>query len=731
MQSTKRRDLKRWWDRVSLRFPFGPRSNGVRVRRTTASDIKVGNAARTRQDWTSAATAYRRALTQEPHLQHLWVQLGHMEKEAGEIDRATSAYEEAARLRTTDAEPLLQLGHMAKAWRQPAEAASYFVTALKRDPTNLQAVSELVRLMPDRDDVDPAFLSDALSVLGIDPAELRSEDTGHLPPGAMVFDVTDLLAFFGQRRLPTGIQRVQIEVSLACLEQVFDPQPVFCVYASARRGWITLPHDQFDALCRLARQSDDIADPAWIAGLDHLYRKIATARTIRFAPETVLVNLGTSWSDRNYLLDVRRIRARHGVVYVPLVFDLIPLIGPQWFAQSLVRDYRAWFGSLLHSADGCLAISEATRADLVRTSVEWNAPIPEQSVPVVRLDGDFRQAAAPVEALRPYGLEAERYVLFVSTLEPRKNHQGAFEAWLALAASVGEAAVPRLVCVGGRGWLNEHLHEMLRDQPALRRMVQILHGIPDDTLAALYEHCLFALYPSFYEGWGLPVSEALSYGKVPAISRVSSLPEAGGRHARYFDPNDPADIAETVRPLLDDGARQHAEAAIRQEYAPRTWQAIARDVVQQARSVTARADATLPRVDAGTWTFALTQRNENADPAVPALAAQQGETLRDGPSWLSPGVTGCRIDGDDAALRFDWTGGEGARLHLHFAATRHAVAVRVEIAGVAHDGAAKPDRGMIVAGELPRTAGILQIPILPLSGQVILEKIVIEHSAQA
>lgn len=737
-------------------IPFGSRSNGVPVRRTTKRYVEAGNTARGQQDWRTAADAYRDALAGEPHLQHLWVQLGHMEKEAGEIDRATSAYEEAARLRPADAEPLLQLGHMAKAWRQPAEAAGYFVTALQRDRTNLQAVSELVRLMPDRDDVDPALLSAALAVLEIDPSELRSDDTGYLAPGSTVFDVTDLLAFFGQRRLPTGIQRVQIEVSLACLEQQFDPQPIFCVYASARRGWIKLPHDRFEALCRLARQSDDVTDPVWIAQLDQMYRKIAIARTILFAPATVLVNLGTSWSDRNYLLDVRGIRARNRVVYVPLVFDLIPLIGPQWFVHSLVRDYRAWFGSLLHSADGFLAISEATREDLVRKSAEWQVPVPVEAVPVVRLDGDFRQAAADASALQPYGLEAQRYVLFVSTLEPRKNHQGAFEAWLALADSVGEAAVPRLVCVGGRGWLNEHLHQMLRDRPMLRRMVLILHGIPDDTLAALYEHCLFALYPSFYEGWGLPVSEALSYGKVPAISRVSSLPEAGGRYARYFDPGNPADIAATVRPLLNAPTRQAAEAAIRDTYAPRSWHEIAQDLVAKTRTIAPRADATLPCLaDAGTWTLALSQPVGGADPAgrtevaagqavkpstgaiVPpsgsnaGATALQGEALRHGRAWLSPGLAGCRIDGDDAALWFHWAGGPDAIVQLHFAATRHPAKVRVEIAGAVREDEAKRGVALVLSGALPEIAGVVRIPIVPLAGQVILEKVVVARSLQA
>ncbi|WP_267389669.1 glycosyltransferase [Sphingomonas sp. GC_Shp_3] len=720
--------IKSWWGGISAGLRLHPKSNGVRVRRATAAYIRTGNIARGRQDWSRAASAYRRALEREPHLQHLWVQLGHMEKEAGEIDRAADAYQEAARLRPDDAEPLIQLGHMAKAWRQPAEAAGHFVAALQRNRANLQATSELVRLMPDRDEVDPGLWIAVLDVLEIDPADLQSDDTGHVPAGAVVLDVTDLLAFFGQRRLPTGIQRVQIEVSLACLEPRFEPQPMFCVYASARRGWIRLSHDHFDALCRLARQSDDITDPDWTRQLDRMYRSIAVARTIRFSPDTVLINLGTSWSDRNYLLDVRTIRARDAVVYVPLVFDLIPLIGPRWFIHSLVRDYRAWFGSLLHSADGCLAISEATREDLLRKSVEWKVPVPRGAVPVVRLDGDFRQAAAGVEVLQGYGLNAQGYVLFVSTLEPRKNHQGAFEAWLTLANTLGEAAVPRLVCVGGRGWLNEHLHQMLRDRPALRRLVLILHGIPDDTLATLYQHCLFALYPSFYEGWGLPVSEALSYGKVPAISHVSSLPEAGGSFARYFDPYAATDIAETVRTLLDADTREQAEAAIRQAYVPRTWHHIAEDMVAQARGVPSRVQDTLPcLVDAGCWTLALSSQTGDGD-GVPH--AEQGEALRHGRGWLSPGMTGCRVVGEDAALCLRWTGPRAA-IHIHFAASPGIVSVKAGIDGALQEYRAEPGVALVVSMVLPEAPATLRIAIVPIAGEVVVEKVVVTPAAHA
>lgn len=711
------RSITSWLDHVFRKWRLGPRSNGLRVRRVTAICIRSADTARTRQDWAAAASGYRQALTHEPHLHHLWIQLGHMEKEGGVIDRAIAAYEKAADLQPDDAEPLLHLGHMAKGWHQPAEAARYFIRALKRDRANLEALSELARVMPDRE-TDSETWIDALALLDINPATQMPEDHEPLPLSAILLDVTDLLAFFGRRRLPTGIQRVQIEISLAAMEELV--RPIFCIYASAQRGWIRLDDDRFEALCRLAKQSDDAEEPAWRVQLDYMYRMIAVSRTVLFPRGAVLVNLGTSWADRNYLLDIRTTRARHAIIYVPLVFDLIPLIEPNWFMQSLVRDYLAWFGSLLHSADGCLSISQATRRDLVEKSAQWDAPVPENAIPVVRLDGDFRQCSASVDTLQAYGLNARGYVLLVSTLEPRKNHVGAFKAWMMLAENRGEDAMPHLVCVGGRGWLNDDLHQMLRDHPELQRMVRILHGVPDDRLATLYEHCLFALYPSFYEGWGLPVSEALSYGKVPAISDVSSLPEAGGSFACYFDPHNSADIAATVRSLLDEETRLDVEGAIQRSYVPRSWQQIATDLMAKARSIPSRMQDTLPRIaGAGVWSLSLTRQSDRD--------MMSGDPLRHGHSWLSPTMTGCGIRGNDAALWFYWLGSPDAHLHIHMVATGDPVTIAIGLNGRLNKVQETAHGPTILSCPLPDVAGPLQLSITPSGEGVTVEKIVISR----
>lgn len=579
-----------WCRRANAILRFArPRSAGVKVTRATHVYIVRGDGARSRGDWGAAANAYGAAVAREPALAHIWIQLGHAEKERGNPEKAVHAYLCATEFQPDDAEPWLHLGHLAKSHSALAEAARHFIAARDRDPASIEAELELVRLLPA---CDGELWRAALRTLGIDPDDVRTFEAPALDAEAVLVDVTDLLAHFARSRLPTGIQRVQIELALACLALAPKDRVTLCCHSSARRGWTALAPDEFSALCHAGREGDADDDPRWTARLRAVHRALALSSTLVFPPSCLLINLGTSWASRDYLCDVRAERARSRLRYVPFVFDLIPLLFPGWFIPSLVADFRRWHGDVLASADGFLAISDATRTDLLVSASARRGAL-DANVAVVRLDGNFRaHRPSRREALARYGLTERPFVLLVSTIEPRKNHLGAFDAWRILAQTLGEDRLPRLFCVGGRGWLNDAVHDRLRDDAFVRRNVLMLSGVGDAELAALYETCLFALYPSFYEGWGLPVSEALCYGKVPATSRTSALPEAGGRFAHYFDPHDPEDIARAVRALLDDGIRTRAEAAIGEAYVPRDWTEVARAMLHDARSIApAKPDA--------------------------------------------------------------------------------------------------------------------------------------------
>ena len=134
--------------------------------------------------------------------------------------------------------------------------------------------------------------------------------------------------------------------------------------------------------------------------------------------------------------------------------------------------------------------------------------------------------------------------------------------------------VPTLVFAGRIGWLVEDLMHQISNTDHLGGKLVIVEGPSDADLASLYKGCLFTLFPSFYEGWGLPVTESLALGKPCLISNRSSLPEAGGKLARYFDPDNLHDAYEAVRSVLADPADlARWEDRVRREFKPVPWSA--------------------------------------------------------------------------------------------------------------------------------------------------------------
>jgi len=197
-------------------------------------------------------------------------------------------------------------------------------------------------------------------------------------------------------------------------------------------------------------------------------------------------------------------------------------------------------------ADALIAISECTRADLValygvdpaRVTV-----IPEAAAPHFRPPAPEAVAAARAR----YRLPA-RYALTVGTIEPRKNLPALLAACRPLLA---DGLLDGLVIVGSRGWLTEGFDRALAAFP-LRERILLPGYVADADLPAVYGGAAVAVQPSLYEGFGLPVLEAMACGCPVCASGTTSLPEVGGRAARYFDPRDVPAISRAVREVLED-----------------------------------------------------------------------------------------------------------------------------------------------------------------------------------
>jgi glycosyltransferase involved in cell wall biosynthesis len=137
-------------------------------------------------------------------------------------------------------------------------------------------------------------------------------------------------------------------------------------------------------------------------------------------------------------------------------------------------------------------------------------------------------------------------------------------------------SIPTLVFAGRIGWLVDDLMRQIANTNNLDGKLVLIENPTDSELLALYEGCRFTMFPSFFEGWGLPVTESLALGKPCLTSDRTSLPEAGGKLARRFDPDNLHDAYRAIREAIDDPAGlARWEAQVRREFQPVPWSATA------------------------------------------------------------------------------------------------------------------------------------------------------------
>jgi len=201
-------------------------------------------------------------------------------------------------------------------------------------------------------------------------------------------------------------------------------------------------------------------------------------------------------------------------------------------------------------ADAILCDSQATADDVRRylhVPLDRLFVVPGAAGPEFRRLNDTQAVAS---ALWRLGIR-ENFLLFVGTVEPRKNLAALIEAFARLKQ--GSKRPEWLVIAGGTGWKNEAIYERVR-QLDLQDEVRFLGYVSVEDLVVLYNACRAFVYPSLYEGFGLPILEAMSCGAPVVTSAVSSLPEVAGDAALMVDPRDIDAIVESMSALLDDGS---------------------------------------------------------------------------------------------------------------------------------------------------------------------------------
>jgi len=267
------------------------------------------------------------------------------------------------------------------------------------------------------------------------------------------------------------------------------------------------------------------------------------------------------------------------------VHDLSFARYPQTVDPRLYRYLNVAVPRSVRSADHILADSQNTARDLREL---WGVPWGKMSILYSGVESRFRpmtDSAELARVQRRYDLPP-RFILSVGTLQPRKNYERLIRAFSQLQATA-EGHSYRLVVVGGKGWLYEPIFHSVREL-GLEKGVLFSGFVDDEDLPALYTLADLFAFPSLYEGFGLPVLEAMACGTPVVCSEASSLPEVAGDAALLVDPTDVESWAEAMgRALSDEELRRRLVARGLAQARAFTWEQAARELQRVCRSLVA------------------------------------------------------------------------------------------------------------------------------------------------
>jgi glycosyltransferase involved in cell wall biosynthesis len=259
-----------------------------------------------------------------------------------------------------------------------------------------------------------------------------------------------------------------------------------------------------------------------------------------------------------------------------LIHDVIPVKLPELAKPGHEAEFRRFLARVPDYVSGFLCVSDQTETDLREVLPAAGTSIPTRVTPLAHeFAGDAADDAAVGPAVR--AIAEAPFVLCVGTIEVRKNAYALVQAWDRLRSELG-AGLPRLVLAGQRGWRTEDLFELLARTGNLDGTVIVAETPTDSELALLYRHCLFTVFPSLYEGWGLPIGESLWFGKFCIASKTSSMPQVGGDLADYVDPGDAEEMDRVIARAIREPSHVAAREGRIRVATLRGWDETARDM---------------------------------------------------------------------------------------------------------------------------------------------------------
>jgi glycosyltransferase involved in cell wall biosynthesis len=364
----------------------------------------------------------------------------------------------------------------------------------------------------------------------------------------VLIDVTRLVHRFMGKRLPTGVDRV----SLAYIKHYYSRARAVLRHNG---GKFVFRHRESERLFDWVLSLGKSGSPMWT-----IYSGLITGCLAQNVAGRFLFNTGHSGLESdNYITMLTEQKVRP----IFMIHDVIPLSHPQFCRIGEQKRHLARLRNAMQIAHGIVFNSQATKDELSRLCGIHDWKMPPSAVALLAPE-------LPPALLGPRPM-VPPYFVFVSTIEPRKNHLMLLNIWEKLALQIGDQA-PRLVIIGQRGWDYEEVADMLAQSDTLKRLVIEIPACSDTDMVNYLQEAQALVFPSFAEGFGMPVVEALAHGVPVIASDLLVFREFAADIPEYVDAGDPCKWEQILIDYANpENPRRRAQMARLQGFRAPSW----------------------------------------------------------------------------------------------------------------------------------------------------------------
>lgn len=387
-------------------------------------------------------------------------------------------------------------------------------------------------------------------------------------PLSYILDISRLLSRAGQP-IPTGIDRVELAYAKHFIKNHAEQTYFTAISLSGKMGALPskIVHSFITALMTSWDFGDKKESKRAVKIARHLKAYLFLARPLPSMPKSSIYFL----LSHHHLMkgkEIQKIINQTGSLFVPMVHDLIPIEYPEYARPREALRHKRRMQTVVKLADAVIVPTHP-----VRNALEHLFTTTERTIPPIWTVPHGVHEQAINNFLSTDSIKYRKpYFIYISTIEPRKNHLLLLQLWRKMIKQYGRQNVPELLLIGKRGWENENILDLLDRCPTLQNIVFEANHFSDKEVSFLLRNSNGLLFPSFAEGYGLPLIEAMSLSVPSICSDIPELREVGGDIPLYLDPLNTPDWEKAIMDFSQKGPLWQKQKILLKNWLHLSWE---------------------------------------------------------------------------------------------------------------------------------------------------------------